>query len=236
MGPRGYRSPLTGDLWEDTRPVTAVILGCSLVLAAQYPRRRLGTGFPAALARVTDAVSSFARLPHLTRNDAVIGAAISTAYWEAKAAKRAITPFVDAIFLQHFDFWPQWREWVRNTAVNGRADPTHDLAVSPQRRAARLAWLAAHLVEKAAAGGLEQLDEFSLAHDALQAALCELEEAGVVQAQAVAVERAWRFLAAAARLPQLPADRDLYAAFEAALLADAHELAIELVRRGTTGV
>ena len=230
---RSYCSPLTGDRWEDVRPVAAVILGCSLVLDAQYPRRRIGAEFPAALARAVGAVSSFARLPNLARSDAEIGAALSDVYWEAKAAKVTLHTFVDEIFLRHFDFWPQWREWVRGNAGSDHITTQYDPPVSFQLRAARLAWLAVYLVEKAAAGGHEVLDEFSLGHDALQGALWELDEAGVPRTRAFEIERAWRFLAAAGRMPRLPQDADLYAAFEAALLAGADELAVELVQRGS---
>jgi hypothetical protein len=232
---RRYRSPLTGDTWKDTRPLLAVIVGCSLVLDAQYPRRRLGADFPAALQQATHAVCLFARLPQLVRNDPVIGAAISDAYWDAKAANKALTPFIDERFLLHYDFWSQWREWVTKYAFeNPRLTDHYDPTVSPQLRAARLAWLATWLTQKAASGGLEVLDEFSPAHDGLQAALRELDEAEVPRERAVEVERSWRFLAAAGRLPRLPQDADLYAAFEAALFAGADELALDLVRRGTS--
>jgi hypothetical protein len=42
----------------------------------------------------------------------------------------------------------------------------------------------------------------------------------------------WQFASAAGRLPKTPDDDDLFAAFEAAILADAHEFATHLARHG----
>lgn len=225
-----YRSPLTDETWEDARPVIAVILSFAHTLHAQRPRRRPSRALSAALTRATDAVGAFASLPKLVRNDLLIGAAISEAYWQAKAIKAEVQPLVDEIFLRHHDFWAQWREWVAEHASE-EALVRYDSPVSTENRVARLLWWAVHLTEKAASGGVETLDEFCYAHDALLGALRELEEAGVSKSQAMLAGRAWRFLAAAGRLPELPRDEELLAAFDAALMAGADALAVDLVRQ-----
>jgi hypothetical protein len=100
------------------------------------------------------------------------------------------------------------------------------------QRAARFAWWAAWLIEKAASSddGLT-LDLRSAAHDAVEGALFELESAGIDRSEAADIERRWRFIVAAGRMPG-PEDADLVAAFEAALIAGADEFATNLAKHG----
>jgi hypothetical protein len=57
------------------------------------------------------------------------------------------------------------------------------------------------------------------------------EELGVGRGEAASVERLWRFVVAAGRMPG-PEDADLVAAFEAALIGGAREFAVNLARWG----
>lgn len=225
-----YYSPLTNEAWNDARPVVAVILSFAHALHVRQPRRRPTAELQDTLTCATQVIGAFASLPKLVRNDEAIGEAISTAYWQAKEIKTQIRPLVDEIFLRHHDFWAQWRDWVTEHAKQD-AVARYDGPVSTGLRVARLVWWAAHLTEKAASGGVETLDEYSYAHDALLGALRELEDAGLTRAQAITAARSWRFLAAAGRLPESPRDDELLAAFDAALMAGADVLAVDLVRQ-----
>jgi hypothetical protein len=227
---RVYTSPLTGDTWLDARPAIGTIAGLANYLNERRPRRKPPEGHDAAIALATDAAGALAGIPKIVRAGEVEGRVISDAYWQAKDARRLLTPFVDdGQFLQA----QQWRgeNYLRRQADDYIDINEQDRDVTLTTRAARLAWYAANLTEKAAAGRVE-MDTLSYAHDAITGALMDVEIAGISKETAAGVERVWRFVVAAGRMPQLPADADLLAAFEAALMAGEDQFATHLAKHG----
>lgn len=225
---RHYCSPLTGDIWPDPRPAVGTLAGLANFLNEKRPRRKPPEGHDTAIALATEAAAGLAGVPRIDRfgpNGITFaeGAAISDAYWKAKEAKQKLTLLVeDGVFLQR----QQWfgESWARFRA--GGADSweardieRHQLNVTMSTRAARIAWYATNLAEKFAAGSEPEMDNRSYAHDAILGALAELDEARVSREAAAGVERVWRFVVAAGRMPVPGVDDDLLAAFEAALMA-----------------
>jgi hypothetical protein len=227
-----YHSPLTGDVWTDARPAIGTLAGLANFLNEKRPRRKPPEGHDAAIALATEAAGAFAGIPKITRTG-LEGVPIADAYWKAKEAKRQLTPLVDdGFFLQHHQEWGG--EWMRRHR-DWRRTPD-DLYMTSREaafpiRAARLAFYAAALTEKATSNGVE-MDRYSYANDATLGALAELEDAGIRQATGASVERVWRFVVAAGRLPRKPDDDDLLAAFEAALMAGCDDFATHLAREG----
>jgi hypothetical protein len=232
MPPRRYHSPLTGDLWPDVRPAIGTVVGLANFLNNRRPRRKPPEGVDAAIALATEAAGAFAGIPKIVRAGEIEGRIISDAYWQAKEAKRLLTPHVDdGEFLQHQNWWSRFREMVPGDPERGRAGRVPEPTVTT--RAARLAWWAANLTEKAAAGNVDaEMSDLSYAHDVVQGALVELDEARVARTAVAEVERVWRFVVAAGRLPVPVVDDALLAAFEAAIMVDAHEFATHLAKHG----
>jgi hypothetical protein len=228
--PKLYHSPLTGDVWTDVRPAIGTIIGLANFLNEKRPRRKPPNGHDAAIALATGAAAAFAGIPRITRTG-FEGVPIAEAYWQAKDAKQRLTPLVDdGVFLQLQQEWGG--KWMRQRETWGAEDPIAQARkVSLPVRAARLALYAASLTEKAASNGLE-MDTYSFAHDATLGALAELEDGQVDKATGAGIERVWRFVVAAGRLPRSPDDDDLLAAFEAALMAGADEFAVNLAKCG----
>jgi len=253
MPPR-YLSPLTGDVWADPRPAIGTIVGLANFLNEKRPRRRPPEGHDAAIALATEAAAGLAGIPKIARfgpEGVVLGQVISDAYWKAKEAKQKLTRICDdGMFLQRHEWWG--REWQRRrdggpeTWDSSYFERYQGEPVSQSLRAARVAWYAANLAEKFAAGTEKEIGSpltgyagGTYAHDAVLGALAELDEAGVSREVAGGVERVWRFVVAAGRMPVPGVDDDLLAAFEAALMADELEFATNLAKTGvgfTSGV
>ena len=228
MPPRRYHSPLTGDVWTDVRPAIGTLAGLANCLYERRPRRKPPEGHDAAIALATDAAGTFAGIPKIVRTGEIEGRVISDAYWKAKDAKIKLTPSVDdGRFLQDH----QWRgeAWLRQQHDASYIHEKQQVTLTV--RAARLAWYAATLTEKAASNGVE-MDDLSYAHDATLGALLELDEAGISKEVGASTERVWRFVVAAGRMPVLGVDDDLLAAFEAALMAGENDFAAHLAREG----
>lgn len=234
MPPRAYHSPLTGDVWPDPRPAIGTIAGLANYLNERRPRRKPPDGHDAAIALATEAAGAIAGIPKITRTGEVEGRVISDAYWQAKDAKVKLGAFVDD---GHFLQSQKWRgeEWLRTQDSRRagliRINPL-DQGLTLSARAARLAWYAANLTEKVAASSDAEMDNLSYAHDAVCGSLMELEIAGIPRETSAGIERVWRFVVAAGRLPQSPADDDLVAAFEAALMAGENDFAAHLAKHG----
>ena len=240
--PRVYCSPLTGDAWPDVRPAIGTLAGLANFLNEKRPRRKPPDGHDAAIALATEAAGSFAGIPKIVRTGEVEGRRISDAYWQAKDAKARLTPLVDSDrFLQHHQYWADWRQSIREgdeerarwdlEYVEARAMAQVAGTLPLALRAARLAWYAAALTEKAAANGVEMNDR-SYADDAMQGARSELQEAGIPPETSAGVERIWRFVVAAGRMPVPKDDDDLLAAFEAAIMAGEDNFATNLAKHG----
>jgi hypothetical protein len=245
MSPR-YLSPLTGDVWADPRPAIGTIVGLANYLNEKRPRRKPPEGHDAVIALATEAAAGLAGIPRIARfgpEGLEFGAVISDAYWKAKEAKQKLTRTCDdGVFLQRHEWWG--REWDRRrdggpeTWDSSYFERYQGEPVSVSMRAARAAWYAANLAEKFAAGAETQMDagtgrySGSYAHDAVLGALAEVDEAGVSRKAAAGVERVWRFVVAAGRMPVKGVDDDLLAAFEAALMADEPDFARHLAREG----
>jgi hypothetical protein len=243
MTPR-YLSPLTGDVWADPRPAIGTIVGLANYLNEKRPRRRPPEGHDAAIALATEAAAGLAGIPKIARfgpEGLVLGQVISDAYWKAKEAKQKLTRLVDDdVFLQRQAWWG--RAWQEQRDGSGDsyyyAERYQGEPVSVSMRAARAAWYAANLAEKFAAGTETEIESGTgrysgtYAHDAVLGALAEVDEAGTSREAAAGVERVWRFVVAAGRMPVKGADDDLLAAFEAALMADEPDFARHLAREG----
>jgi hypothetical protein len=228
--PKLYQSPLTGDVWKDARPAIGTIIGLANFINAKRPRRKPPDGHDAAIALATEAAGAFAGIPKITRTG-LEGVPIADAYWKAKDAKIKLYALIDdGVFAQLHAQWGS--NWMRTRETWGDGDSfTQARKVPLPVRAARLAFYAASMTEKAASNGLE-MDTYSFAHDATLGTLAELEDAGVSTETAAGIERVWRFVVAAGRLPKSPDDDDLLAAFEAALMAGADEFATNLAKVG----
>jgi hypothetical protein len=227
---RFYTSPLTGDTWPDPRSAIGTLAGLANYLNERRPRRKPPEGHDAAIALATDAAGAIAGIPKITRTGEVEGRIISDAYWQAKDAKAKLTPLVDdGSFLQHH----QWRgdAWLHRREAYGEGISQEERDVVLPTRAARLAWYAANLTEKTATGQGE-MDNLSYAHDATLGGLMELDHGGISRATGASVERVWRFVVAAGRMPVPGVDDDLLAAFEAALMAGEHDFAAHLAKHG----
>ncbi len=230
MPPRPFRSPLTGDIWEDVRPAIGTVVGLANYLNGRRPRRKPPEGFDAAIALATEAAGSFAGVPKIVRPGVVEGRQISDAYWQAKDAKRLLTQFVDdGVFLQHHNWWKGHVEAIRDLVDAGARDAPP--VATPSLRAARLAWWAAALTEKGASGGISELAH-SYAEDVIEGAVAELDDAGVPREAVTGVERVWRFVVAAGRMPIPGVDDTLREAFEAAIMADQYDFARHLAKHG----
>jgi hypothetical protein len=226
--PKFYQSPLTGDVWKDARPAIGTIIGLANFLNEKRPRRKPPDGHDAAIALATEAAGAFAGIPKITRTG-LEGVPIADAYWKAKDAKVKLHVLVDEPFVQYQTEWGH--KWMRERTYPADSPFLQARQVTWSVRAARLAFYAASMTEKAASNGLE-MDTYSFAHDATLGTLAELEDAGVSTETAAGVERVWRFVVAAGRLPKSPDDDDLLAAFEAALMAGADEFASNLAKVG----
>lgn len=240
--PRAYCSPLTGDVWPDVRPAIGTLAGLANYLNEKRPRRKPPDGHDAAIALATEAAGSFAGIPKIVRTGEIEGRRISDAYWQAKDAKARLTPLVDSDrFLQHHQWWAEWRKAIHDDDearaqwdqefVEARAMAQVEGMIPLALRAARLAWWAAALTEKAAANNIEMNDR-SYAHDAVVGAKFELQEAGIALETGASVERIWRFVVAAGRMPIPGVDDDLLAAFEAAIMAGENDFAAHLAKHG----
>lgn len=244
--PRVYRSLLTGDVWPDPRPAVGTLVGLANFLNEKRPRRKPPEGFDEAIALATSAAAAYAGVPRIARfgpNGITFeeGAAISDAYWKAKEAKGVLQRFVDdSVFLQRQEWWGE--AWQRSKQRTRNADDDYwtrreieqygGAPISTSLRAARLAWYAANLTEKAAAASDAEMSEFSYAHRAVLGAIAELDAGQVPIEHARGVERVWRFVVAAGRTPVPGVDDDLLAAFEAALMAGEADFARHLAREG----
>lgn len=242
---RTYQSPFTGDTWPDARLALGTITGLANFLNEKRPRRKPTEQHDAAIKLATDAVGAITGIPAMVRPGEYEGRMISDAYWQAKEAKQKLTPIVDDnAFLQRQQWWGEaWQraknsgpvgvstgpvpidEWERQNNLRYHTDATLPI------RAARLAWYAANLTEKIAAGDNE-MGSFGYAHDATLGAAAEMEAAGFTREVSGGVERVWRFVVAAGRMPRRPADDDLLAAFEAALMAGENDFATTLAKHG----
>jgi len=244
---RAYRSPLTGDVWEDPRPAIGTMAGLANYLNERRPRRKPPEGQDAAIALATEAAAGLAGIPRIARfgpEGLELGAVISDAYWKAKEAKAKLTRLVDdGLFLQRQQWWG--REWQRRREGGPESFDSYQFDrylgedVSPSTRAARAAWYAANMAEKFAGGSDIALEPPTAnyysgcyAHDAILGVLAEVDQAGTSREQASAVERVWRFVVAAGRMPVPGVDDDLLAAFEAALIAGENAFANNLARDG----
>lgn len=243
---RAYRSPLTGDVWEDPRPAIGTIAGLANYLNEKRPRRRPPEGHDAAIALATEAAAGLAGIPKIARfgpEGLELGAVISDAYWKAKEAKAKLTRLVDdGLFLQRQAWWG--REWQRRRDGGPESYDSYQFdrylgeAVPTSTRAARVAWYAANLAEKFAGGAETEiaagtgLYSGTYAHDAVLGVLAEIDQSGTPRERARDVERVWRFVVAAGRMPVPGADDDLLAAFEAALIAGENAFANNLARDG----
>jgi len=229
--PKLYHSPLTGDVWPDVRPAIGTLAGLANFLNEKRPRRRPPEGHDAAITLATEAAGAFAGIPKITRTG-LEGVPIADAYWKAKEAKRVLTRLVDdGIFIKHQQEWGS--SWLRSHEAWSVDDPfSRARNVMAPMRAARLAYYAASLTEKAGAGNDIAMDAYGYVHAATLGALAELEDGGVDKVAGAAVERVWRFVVAAGRLPKSPDDDDLLAAFEAALMVGESEFAQNLAKCG----
>lgn len=243
---RVYRSPLTGDVWDDPRPAIGTIAGLANFLNEKRPRRRQPEGHDEAIALATEAAAGLAGIPRIARfgpEGLELGAVISDAYWKAKEAKQKLGRLVDdGLFLQRQSWWG--REWQRRRDGGPESWDSYQFdrylgeSVSQSVRAARAAWYAANLAEKFAAGTETEiasgvgLYSSTYAHDAVLGVLAEVDQAAVSREQARDVERVWRFVVAAGRMPIKGADDNLLAAFEAALIAGENAFANNLARDG----
>lgn len=225
-----YSSPLTGERWHDVRPILGVLATFTLALVDRRPRRRLPPEQATAVARAVAVATSFASLPGLQRNDLAIGTAISDAYWEAKAVRNALRPFLDETFVRNAEYWPSWHDWINQQDPDGWAAKTLNPPILAAGRIARLAWWAATLTEKAASGGVEQVDEFSVARDFLLGAVIELREAGLDEVEVGRLEGLWRFVTFVGRLPVTQADHEALDAVDALVMADAEAGVADLLR------
>lgn len=241
---RVYRSPLTGDAWPDPRPAVGTLVGLATMLNEIRPRRKPPEGHDAAIAAASVCAATYAGIARIQRFGPggitfEQGAQISEAYWQAKEAKQKLQRLVDDGFLQRQewqgDAWQRAKQYADDHGNDGawaRSEVGRYTPVPASARAARLAWYAANLTEKAAAGADEEMDTYSYAHRAILGALAELEQASVPQARSAAVERIWRFVVAAGRMPMPGVDDDLLAAFEAALMAGEADFARHLAKEG----
>lgn len=228
MAKRVFSSPWTGDAWIDARTAVGTLAGFATFFNEKRPRRRPPEGHDTAIALATDAAGSYAGIPKLTRTGEVEGRVISDAYWQAKDARQRLTSRVGERFLRD----QEWRGEMRlRDLENGRYEPEPDVTYST--RAARIAWYAAALTEKACADSqTSELHPGTYGQYAVLGAFGEVEDSGVDRETSMDVERVWRFVVAAGRMPRHPEDDDLLAAFEAALMAGENEFATNLVKHG----
>lgn len=240
-----YLSPLTGDVWPDVRSVIGTIIGLANFLNEKRPRRKPSEGHDAAIALATEAAGSFSGIPKIVRVGEVEGRQISDAYWQAKDARVKISTLLDEDFRKYYLYWADYcralHDAVQKDADSGgdwltprvAASAATKLQVPFSTRALRLAWYAAWLTEKGTANGNDiELGPTSLGHHAFCGALAELDDAEVDRGVAAGIERIWRFVVAAGRMPRLPEEENLLAAFEAALMADETEFAMNLAKHG----
>jgi hypothetical protein len=224
MPPRKYRSPLTGDLWEDVRPAIGSLAGLAHYLNSKRPRRKPPAGVDEVIALTTEAVGAFAGLPRILKSG-IVGTQVSDAYWKAKEATHRLAPLLDDQFRQCSRFWADWQDRPWNNSQEAPVVP-HYL------RAVRLAFWAASLTERAAASSIPlEMDDLNDVHYAWKGAMVELEHAKVDRQEAANVERVWRFVVAAGRMPG-PGDADLLAAFEASVIAGEIDFARHLAAHG----
>ena len=153
---------------------------------------------------------------------------ISDAYWQAKDARTKLRPLVGDRFLDTHEYRGENRLYALQ---HGTYDPEPDVSFST--RAARLAWYAAALTEKACADSeTAELASYTYGHHAALGAFGEIEDSGVEREVAMNVERLWCFVVAAGRMPKHPEDDLLLEAFEAALMAGENEFATSLAKHG----
>lgn len=171
----------------------------------------------AAIANAIDQIRAYAGLPRLVGME---GCVVSDAYWAAKEAEHRLAPFIDERFRQLAQSW-YWEDEDGPKTLSTR--------VRSYEHAARFAWWATRLVQHAVAGQLA-MDDYRV-ETAILAAQAEAEVAGVTRDEAAYVERVSQFFAIAGHLPR-PDERDLYDAFEAALMADETEFARHLAAHG----
>jgi len=242
-----YRSPLTGDVWDDPRPTIGTMAGLANFLNERRPRRKPPDGQDEAIALATEAAAGLAGIPRIARfgpEGLELGQVISDAYWKAKEAKGKLQRIVDdRLFLQRQSWWG--REWQRRRDGGPENWDSYQFErylgepVSASIRAARAAWYAANMAEKFAGGSDTAMEPPTAnyysgcyAHDAILGVLAEVDQAGASREQASSVERVWRFVVAAGRMPVPGVDDDLLAAFEAALIAGENEFAGNLAKTG----
>lgn len=239
-----FRSPFSGDEWSDVLSAIGTIAGLANFLNEKRPRRKPPEGFDAMIALATDAAGSIAGIPKIIRADEIQGRAISDAYWQAKDVKVKLTPIVGELFLRRQEWWGRsWQEYKAEGRKDGglydygnvQEDDARNASTS--LRAARLAWYAARLVEKAVAvistpNGLRDLLDLDYGANAALGAAAEMEIAGYDSSVTAPVERVWRFVVAAGRMPIPGVDDDVLAAFEAALIAGESDFAIHLAKHG----
>lgn len=232
-----FKSPWTGDPWPDVRTAVGVAIGLANYLNEKRPRRKPPKDHDSIIASATDAAGTFAGIPKLTRNG-LEGVVISDAYWKAKETKQKLTAVVDDFFLQHQVEWGcDWLRDARHGAIS-KFDRARVFNVAPSLRAGRLAYWAMALTEKAASGNAEAVLEAvprsyysrTYANTVVDGIVTEMTDAGIQRETLANVERVWRFVVAAGRLPRVPDDDDLLAAFEAAIQVGECEFANELVR------
>jgi len=192
------------------------------------PRRKPPAEVDAAIALAAEAAGAYAGLPRITQQG-IVGTLRSDAYWKAKDAKFQLHRMLDEEFLTHQQYWADYLEYQHERRERGTL---YNAAPEPPRyvRAVRFAYWAAQLTEKAAANGLE-MTEYSEAASAWKSAAVELKALRIDQKEAAGVERIWRFVVAAGRMPT-PADANLLAAFEAAIIAGEVEFATHLAQNG----
>jgi hypothetical protein len=217
------RSPFTRDLWKDVRPAIGTFTGLATLLLALRPRRRPPEGLEAAVKLASDACGTFSGLPTITAHNDVEGRAVSDAYWQSKEAIQQLNVFVPDEYRRNAEFW--FGEGDEPDA----AQLWRRLPLTAPLLAARFAWVGAKLTEGGCVGRVDA-DTGANFDWWTRSVAGQAFGWGISKDTCARVERVWRFIAAAGRLPVAGQDEELLEAFEAALLAGADEFAVDMVK------
>lgn len=223
------RSPFTGALWYTVHPAAGTFLGLATYLLALRPRRRPPEGLEAAVQLGVEACGAFANLPRVTQFNEMEGRNVSDAYWQSKDAKQQLSAFVPDSYRQNAEFWYSPAEAQPDSIFHDGAARRPRMPSTASLLAARLAWTGAVLVEAGCAGRID-FDTGAI-YDTWAASVAgQIRDWGIPNDVSARVERVWRFIVAAGRLPLAGRDDDLLDAFEAAVMAGAEDVAVQLVK------
>jgi hypothetical protein len=223
-------SPFTRDPWFDIREPIGVLMGIAIRMHAAKPRRRAPKGFDQAMTMALNAVRAYTGVPELSKFG-IEGQQVSDAFWLAKEARNAITPFVGEDFNLTGICWPTTWEMAPFEDLREELMASMRYVWPRYVSAARLAWHAVLAIEKAAASSWTiEINDLHPIGSAIRQAELEHVRQGMSLGSSGPIERAWRFCVAAGRLPVPGVDDELLEAFQAAISAGAPDFARRLVR------